>query len=411
MKDMLGRDDAICVKDGIELIIKNLPTPPPEEHSVSLEDSYGRVLSRDVSSPEDLPSFSRSTVDGFAVIAEDTFGQPSYLAVCGEVLMGEEPRLELKRGQAAKIATGGMLPQGANAVVMLEHAAHMEGGMIEVLKPVAPGGNIIAKAEDVKKGQTILTRGRRLRPQDVAVMAGLGIKDVFVYEKPCVSIISTGDEIVPHTACLKSGFIRDMNSFTLKGAIEKEGGIALKKGILKDDYALIESVVRESLKDSRIILITGGSSVGTRDLTAKIISNMGRLLFHGVSMKPGKPTMAGIINDTVVFGIPGHPAAVMICFEVFIKPALRLLSGLAYERFLDRKNRLQARLTKSIRSASGKEEYFRVSLHEADGEVLAVPVLGKSGLISTLVKADGVVSVLPQQLGIEEGEMVEVRLF
>lgn len=410
MKDMLGREEALSVKDALSLLIENLPKRPLEEDKIRIEDSYERVLSRDVHSPEDLPHFRRSTVDGFAVFAEDTFGAHSYLHISREIQMAEEPRFELKRGFTARISTGGMLPEGADAVLMFEHAQWIDEGMIEVQKAVSPHENVIERAEDVKTGELLLQRGHRLRPQDVAVFAGLGIKEVFVYKMPCVSVISSGDEIIPHDSSLKPGCVRDMNSFILAGAIEKEGGIVIKKGIFKDQYSLISSIVEESLKDSRIVLITGGSSVGARDMTARIIRDMGRIIFHGVSMKPGKPTIAGVIGDAVVFGIPGHPVAVLICFNTFVMPALRLMSGIKEKGFYGKKNTVRARLTKGIHSSAGKTEYFRVSLKTEGDELLATPQLGKSGLISTLVRADGIITVLPHQLGVSEGDIVEVGL-
>ncbi|MBI4824148.1 MAG: molybdopterin molybdotransferase MoeA [Nitrospirae bacterium] len=407
---MLGRQDALAVKDALSLLFENLPKRPKEEEEIRLEDSYGRVLSRDIHSPEDLPHFSRSTVDGFAVHAEDTFGAHSYLTVSHEIQMAEEPRFQLKRGFGARIPTGGMLPEGADAVLMFEHAQWLEEKTIEAQKPVSPHENVIEKAEDIRAGELVLNDGHRLRAQDVAVFAGIGIKNVFVYKKPCVSVISSGDEIIPHDSSIKPGFIRDMNSFILDGLIGKEGGIVLKKGIFNDQYNLISSAVHESIKDSKIVLITGGSSVGAGDLTAKVINGMGRIIFHGVSMKPGKPTIAGVIGDTVVFGLPGHPVAVMICFNTFVMPVLRYMSGVKEEGFCN-ENRVKAKLTKGIHSLAGKLEHIRVSL-KAEGEVLfATPQLGKSGLISTLVRADGIITVLPHELGIAEGETVEVKLF
>lgn len=421
MKDMLGRGEAIGVKDALGLIASGLAGFPQrlEKERIGLEDSYGRVLSEDISSPEDLPCFTRGTVDGFAVFSGDTFGLPAYLDVTHEIPMGREPGFALKRGEAAKIPTGGALPIGADAVLMLEHAQEIDGRMIEAQRRLAPGENVIARGEDAKKGDAALKAGMRLRPQDVALLAGLGIKDVSVYHRPRVSIISTGDEIVPHESHLSDGghkplspgLVRDANSIALAGLVREAGGVALRRGIFRDRYDEIRGAIDESLKDSQMALITGGSSVGARDMVARTIGDAGSLLFHGVSMKPGKPLMAGFIGGIPVFGLPGHPAAVALCFGVFVRPALRLISGITEDGFSGRANTVAARLTRGVRSVAGRQDYIRVSLREEGGLVLATPVLGKSGLISTLINAHGVVEVPPERLGLDENEQVEVRLF
>ncbi len=379
-------------------------------------DSYKRVLAGEIYSSEDLPTFPRSTVDGFAVVAADTFGAtenlPSYLNVTHEIFMGAKPEFSLKKGTATKIPTGGMIPEGSDAVVMLEHVQSAHEGLIEVLKPVAPGENIIAAGEDARKGDLILRKGHRLRPQDVAALAGIGITEVTVYEKPKVSIISTGDEIVPAGSFLLPGQVRDINSYNLAGLILANGGIPLRKGIFRDVYADIRDALEESLKESAMAIITGGSSVGTLDMTAKVIGSLGPpgVLFHGVTLKPGKPTIGGVVNGIPVFGLPGHPAAVTICFDLFIKPALKMLTGIREKGFLTQRT-VKARMARNVSSGAGREEHVRVALDERDGELWAEPVLRKSGLIMSLVMADGTVVIPSQARGIEEGETVEVKLF
>lgn len=417
MRDMLGREDAVTVKEAMELLFKNLSPVFPRETKLRIEDSYRRILSRDISSPEDLPQFSRSTVDGFAVSSSDTFGAteglPSYLTVIGEVLMGEVPAFRIKKGETAKIATGGMLIEGADSVVMIEHIQQVDEGMIEVIKPVAPGENVIQCGEDVKRGELVLKKGHIIRPQDVGALAGLGITEIFVYERPRVSIISTGDEIVPVDSKVKLGQVRDINSFNLAGLILEAGGEPVNRGIYNDEYNIIRDIVEKSLMDSAMVLITGGSSVGTKDMAAKVIDDIGRpgVLFHGVSIKPGKPMIGGFVNNVPVFGLPGHPAAITVCFKQFIEPVLKRLGGLSGEGFLAKGSIVRARITKNIASGSGREEHVRVALEDRDGELWASPILGKSGLITTLVKADGIVIIPLRKLGIEQGEIVDVRLF
>lgn len=417
MRDMLGREEVVTVEKAIELIFKNFSPALPPEVKIKIEDFYQRILSRDIYSPEDLPQFARSTVDGFAVDSSDTFGAaeglPSYLNVAGEILMGEEPSFEIKKGTLAKIATGGMLPKGADAVVMIEHVQQADENMIEVMKPAAPGENVIQAGEDVRKGDLILKKGHRLRPQDAGALAGIGITEIFVYEKPIVSIISTGDEIVPAGSRLKPGQVRDINSFNLAGLIAEAGGNPAKQGIFSDEYAVIRNIVEKSLEDSSMVLISGGSSVGTKDMTAKIINDIGKpgTLFHGVSIKPGKPMIGGIVNNKPIFGLPGHPAAITVCFEQFIEPVLTKLTGLSENKFKGRKSAVTAKMAKNVASTSGREDHIRVALEERGSEVWANPILGKSGLITTLVKADGIVVIPLRKLGIEQGEAVEVRLF
>jgi molybdopterin molybdotransferase len=356
-------------------------------------------------------------MDGYAVHSSDTFGaregMPSYLNLVGEIFMGEEPRFMIKKGEAVKIATGGMLPEGADAVVMIEHTSEASNDLIEVLKPVAPGENTIQSGEDCKKDEFVLRKGHKIRPQDIGALAGIGVTITGIYEKPKMAIIATGDEIVPASSSLKTGQVRDINSYSLSGLIEANGGIPVKKGIYKDTYEELEEVLQEALKDSHLIAITGGSSVGTRDLTAKVINNAGEpgVLFHGVSVKPGKPTIGAVIKGKPVFGLPGHPAAVIVSFELFIKPVLKIMTGETDKLPHRFRKTVQAKLLRNILSSAGREDHVRVSLEDKNGQLWARPILGKSGLITTLVKADGTIIVPLEKTGIEEGIEVDVELF
>lgn len=417
MRDMLGREELITVEEALRVLFHHAPFKRPAEKYTPIDTSYGMVISKDILSPEDLPGFSRSTVDGFAVRSSDTFGAtdglPAYLTVVGEILMGEKPGVVLMNGESAKIATGGMLPEGADAVVMLEHTQQADGKTIEVVRPVSPNENVIQAGEDAKKNERVLKDGHRLRPQDVGALAGLGITDIWTYEKPKVSIISTGDEIVAPGEPVQPGEVRDINSYTLAGLISDAGGTALKKGIFTDQYAIIRDVVEQSLQDSEMVLITGGSSVGTKDMTAKVINDLGSpgVLFHGVSLKPGKPMIGGVIGTAPVFGLPGHPAAVHVCFEIFIRPVLAIQSGAA-ESWINRKKRtIYVRIARNISSSPGREEHIGVSLEERNGELWAVPLLGKSGLITTLTRADGTAVIPMRKFGVQEGDIVEVKIF
>ncbi|MBP1749150.1 MAG: molybdenum cofactor biosynthesis protein [Deltaproteobacteria bacterium] len=417
MRDMLDREELLPVEKALKLLLNYAPFKIPVEVSLPIDESYKMVISRDITSPEDLPSFSRSTVDGFAVNSSDTFGatesMPSYLTIIAEILMGERPEFGIKKGECAKIATGGMLPEGADSVVMFEHTQQIDGKMLEILKPVSPGENVIPVGEDARRDECILRTGHWLRPQDIGVLAGLGITEVWVYERPRVSIVSTGDEIVPADKSVKPGQVRDINSYTLSGLISDSGGIPVKKGIFSDRYEIIKDVVDDSLKSSDMVLISGGSSVGTKDVTSKVIDSFGKpgVLFHGVSLKPGKPMIGGVIGDIPIFGLPGHPAAVNVCFEVFIRPVLEIQSGCKGSAFDKEKRTVKARIAKNISSSPGREEHIGVTLEERNGELWAIPLLGKSGLITTLTRADGTGVIPLRKLGVQEGEFIEVRLF
>jgi molybdopterin molybdotransferase len=404
----------ILPTDALELILKSVSGPLSSE-TVGIEDCAGRISAEDIYSSEDLPGFARSSVDGFAVRSADAYGAkenlPAYMISTNEVFMGQAPLFEVNKGEAAKIPTGGMLPAGADAVVMIENVQVSTGSMIEILKPVAMGENVIQADEDVKKGSLIIYNGRRLRPQDAGALAGLGFTRVAVVRMPVVSLISTGDEIVSNGS-IKPGQVRDINSFTLAGLISEEGGIALKRGIFKDDYTLIRNALLSAVQGSDIVLIIGGTSVGTRDMTAKIIAEAGpsELLFNGVAIKPGRPLICGIVDSKPVFGLPGHPAAVAICFDMFIRPVMNKLRGIDTGKVFPKT--LTATMAKAVASAAGREDHVRVCIETGgDNGYVAVPVLGKSGLIMTLVRADGVVVISENKLGLDAGETVEVNLF
>jgi len=400
-------------QDALNLIFEHIPFRclPPE--TVPIEEAYSRIVCENIIAPEDLPGFERSTVDGFAVRASDTFGakesSPAYLNLKGDIPMGAIPNFALSKGETASIATGGMLPEGADAVVMIEHVNIISDDLIEVLRAVSPGENVIFKDEDVRKGEIVIKAGHRLKPQDIGALAGLGIKEIKVTKKPVVSIILTGDEIVPHTEKVMKGKVRDVNSFTLAGLSYENGAIPLKMGIVKDEYTQIKEIVQKAYALSNLILITGGTSAGVKDLTAKVIDELGSpgVLFHGASIKPGKPIIGGVCKGKPVFGLPGHPVAVYICFEIFVKPVIEHMLGLTDKKF---RKTISARISRCIHSQAGREDFIRVSIEEKNGELWAMPLLSKSGLIMSLVMADGIAHIPSDLIGIEEGEKISVEI-
>lgn len=405
----------IAPQTAVQLLMDNLAGLPARAETAVLDQAFGRVMAQDVVAAEDLPGFDRSTVDGFAVQSSSTFGareqMPAYLTLAPEIFMGSAPAFAVGPGQAAPIPTGGMLPAGADAVVMIEDCQHVSGSMLEVMRAVAPGDNVIRRDEDIRAGEIVLTRGHRLRPQDVGALAGLGVEEVKVYARPVVAVVSTGDEVVPLGSPTGPGQVRDINSFTLRGLIRQQGAVPLCKGIVKDEYDAIRAVVAQSLEESDLVLIIGGTSAGVRDMSAAIIDSFGGpgVLFHGVAVKPGKPMIGGIVRGKPVLGLPGHPAASAVSYQLFIRPVIDRLHGVAARHGFVRT--VSARMAKAISSAAGREDHIRVRLERRDDELYAVPVLGKSGLITTLVRADGTVTIAATKLGLDAEEPVSVILF
>jgi len=424
IKDMLGRSGVVSREEALKTLESHLTVLPPVAEKIHISQSLGRVIAGEILSPEELPEFDRSTMDGYAVRSADTFGAteslPALLKVTGDILMGTMPEHGIAKGEVMKIATGGALPPGADAVVMFEQTQPVDTVTIEVVKPVAPLENVVQTGDDIKKGEVILARGHRIRPQDMAALAGVGVTGIKVFERPKVAIISTGNEIVPADSIPAPGQIRDANSYNLEGLIAQTGGMSVKKGIIPDEYVRLRETLETAIKDSALVLMTGGSSVGTADLTAKVINDVGRpgVLVHGVSIKPGKPLIVGLVGtpdrQVPVFGLPGHPAAVSICFDLFVKPVLARLTGEVPHPALEGillSRVVKARLARSIASSPGREDHVRVVLEKRDDGLWARPVFGASGLISTLVKALGTVVVPVNKIGIEAGEEVDVRLF
>lgn len=424
IKDMLGRSGVVSREEALKRLLDKFTVPVLSHETLSLSSAFNRILSSDVISPEDLPEFNRSTMDGYAVRSRDTFGaaesRPVLIAVVGDIPMGSMPVRDIAKGQAMKIATGGALPAGADAVVMFEQAQLVDANSIEVVKPVSPFENVVQRGDDIKKDDIILRRGHVLRPQDISALAGVGITQIAVVKKPRVAIISTGNEIVPADTVPIPGKIRDTNSYNLEGLIAQANGMPVKKGIIPDEYPKLRAALDAAVQDCDVVLMTGGSSVGTADLTAKVINEAGSpgVLVHGISIKPGKPLIAGLISSShghvPIFGLPGHPVAVSICFELFVKPILFLLTGEKAHPALEGispHRTVKARLARSIASAPGREDHVRVMLEKRDGGLWARPVFGASGLITTLVKAEGTVVIPVNKIGIEAGEEVEVRLF
>ena len=400
--------------DALETLKKRLAIQI-EPEAVPAYEALGRVTAAEIVSPEDLPAFPRSTMDGYSVRASDTFGAteglPAYLEIAGEVPMGLPPEVQLGVGLAARAFTGGMLAEGADAVVMEEHTQRAGETTIEVLRPVAPGENVLMVGEDIRAGEVVLPSGHLIRPQDIGGLTALGITTVQAARRPRVSIVSTGDELVAPDDAPSPGRIRDINTYTISALVEKHGGIPLPIGLAKDDYEEQRAAAVRGLEQGDILIFSAGSSISSRDLTASVIDSLGSpgVLAHGISLKPGKPTIVALIDGKPAFGLPGNPVSAMVVFGLLVRPTLDLLCGLDPP---PGPVTVTARLTRDVASAAGREDHVQVRLDgPRDGGRTAEPVFGKSNLIYSLVRADGTIRVPPDKAGLYAGEEVEVRLF
>lgn len=384
-------------------------------------EGLGRVTAGDIHSPHALPSFRRSTMDGFAVRAADTYGAgdvlPAFLTVMGEVRMGAAADLVLKTGEAAIVHTGGMIPDTADSVVQVEHT-QMVGTPeqsafpyeIEVFRAVAPGQNIIQVGEDIAVGSIILPAGSHLRPQDIGGLLAVGVSEVMVTRRPRVAILATGDEVVSPSSDPSPGQIRDINSYSIGGQCVKAGGLPVFGGIVPDDMESLREAATQALAGADMLVMSAGSSVSVRDMTVEVIAGLGQpgVLLHGVATRPGKPTIVGAVDGKPVLGLPGNPVSAMIQFDMFGVPAIHRLQGLRRGRI---RERVSARLTQNVASESGREDYVPAYLEESAEGITATPIFGKSNLIYTLVHADGLIKIPLNQGGLMAGDVVEVQLF
>ena len=406
------------------LLLSRLSAPLPDSVMVEVASSLGRVCAEDVRAPHPLPEFPRSTVDCFAVRARDTFGAsdslPAYLSLIGEVPMGGAPTFEVGAGQCAILHTGGMLPAGADAVVMLEYTQPAREGELEIQRAVAAGENVIRVGEDVAAETVILPKGRKMRPAEVGGLMALGILYLRVAKKPKVGLLSTGDEVVDPSQSPQPGQVRDINSYTLSALIERAGGEPLRYGVIGDQFAALETAARKALAECDAVLITAGSSASTRDMTAEVISRLGEpgVLVHGINTKPGKPTILGACEGKAVIGLPGNPVSALVNGYLFVSPVIERLLGETPRP----QATVRARLTVNLPSQAGREDWWPVGLVPSPPSPLpegegrrgegydAEPIFGKSNLIFNLVHADGLLRIPPDATGLAAGEIVEVVL-
>lgn len=402
--------DLVAPDEAWQRLEQHLLTLPGE--TVDVEEAWGRVLGRNLQAPYHLPGFARSTVDGYAVRARDTFGAseslPALIRATGIIRMGEHVTTALPTGAAMAVPTGGMLPEGADAVVMVEHVSALDVDTIEVYRAVAPLENTVQADEDARAGDEILPAGRLIRAQDQGVLAAAGITSVPVVRAPRVGIISTGDEVVSPAEPITPGKIRDVNSYTIAGMVRAARGIPVSGGICPDELEEIRNRVRELLSQVDMLIISGGSSVGVRDHALTVINELGEpgVLLHGVMLRPGRPVIIGAAGNKPVFGLPGHPVSTMVTFFRFVRPAILQMAGRE-----DSLLSVPARISRNLASSAGREEYIRVRLLKENGQWVADPVLGKSGMITTMTRADGMICIPLGKEGVLEGEPVDVFPF
>ncbi|MCH6268088.1 gephyrin-like molybdotransferase Glp [Neobacillus citreus] len=400
------------VEETFALIDEMIPATQQTEVR-ELSEALHYILAEPVTAKENVPGFDRSTVDGYAVRAKDTYGSsesmPGFLNVAGEVKMGEVPDVKVGRGQAVYVPTGGMLPVGSDSVMMIEHCEDVEG-LLNTYKQVAPGENVIRAGEDIREGEILLEKGVKLRAQELGALASLGITHVTVFRKIKAGYLSSGDEIVPYqTENLSVGQIRDINGLTIAGLASDWNVEVVYGGIVRDDYEEFSQKARELYEQVDCLIMSGGSSVGAKDYTTEVIQSLGEpgVFVHGISIKPGKPTILAVADGKPVIGLPGHPASAMIIFKLFGERILKKLSG---EHLVSKPGHIFAKITKNIPSSPGRSDYIRIRLEEKDGEWWAEPIIGKSGLITTLVKSDGIVEISSEKEGVSQGEYVPVIL-
>ena len=399
--------------EALARLFGRLPGAPRSER-IGLGAALGRITAAPLVAPEDSPAFSRSAMDGYAVRAADTYGAsealPAFLTVDGEAPMGAAAERPVRPGTAQLIHTGGMLPPQADAVVMVEYTQPVDEISVEVLRPVAPGQHVIQAGEDLAAGDLVLPAGHQLRAQDLGALAALGLIELETAVRPVVGVLSSGDEIVPANAQPAPGQVRDVNATTLQALARQAGAEVREFGVAPDHRPELERRARAALDACDLIIISAGSSVSTRDMTAEVIASLGQpgVLVHGIAVKPGKPTIVALADGKPVFGLPGNPVSAMVVFGLVVVPTIRRLLGAGPA---DDPPMRRARLARSLASQSGRIDFVPAALQQRHGEWWANPVLGPSNLIATLVRASGLIRIPLDAGGLPEGAWVDVETF
>lgn len=378
---------------------------------VSIFDCLGRVVSKDIIANFNVPHFKRSTVDGYAICSKDAYGAseaiPSIMNLIDDIEMGEEVGSSIqKAGDCFYVPTGGMIPDGADAVVMIEHTNKMDDRTILINSEVAPGDNIVTIGEDVSKGEVVIKKGTKLRPYEIGVLSGIGCSDIDVFKRPKIAVISTGDEIVSCDEQTKAGQIRDINTYLLHALIIESSAEPICYGIVRDEYDELKSTVSKALVECDCILISGGSSVGNKDQTLKVLKSFedSEVLAHGIAIKPGKPTIICKVNTKPVFGLPGHPLAAAIIYKLIVESHINSIMNFKS----DESYPITCKFSVNYHKSAGREECIPVIVRKEDADLIAEPIFTKSGLITGFSKAWGYVRVEKDVEGLYEGQTVNV---
>ena len=388
-------------------------TPQPQIETIPTQHALGHILAETITSPIALPEFRRSTVDGYAVRAVDTYGAtqslPAYLKCVGEIHMGQFASINIQQGETVVIHTGGMLPDTADAVVMVERTQQFSKDEIEILSPVAVGENVIQIGEDVGVGDAILEKGHPLRPQDIGGLLAVGVTEIPVIRPPKIGILSCGDELVTPDVTPQAGQIRDINAYTLATLIQQSGADPHIIGIARDTLDDYRTLAKQGFADVDMLILTAGSSVSTRDLTRDVIESLGTpgVLQHGLAVKPGKPTLLAVCDNKPVIGLPGNPVSALLVARQIIVPLIHHYMGLTPQPPFTQ----SATLTANIPSTTGRDDTIPVILHQDGDSLMATPVFGKSNLIFTLIHADGLIHIPLNSNGLKAGTKVDVVSF
>ncbi len=404
----------VTFEEAKELIWQTLQPKPLGTEEIPLLEATNRVLAQDAISAIDIPPFSRSTVDGYAVKAEDTFGadenQPSKLKVCGFVAIGETPRVTVAKGEVAEIVTGAPIPDGADAVVMVEETER-EDDVLNVYGSVTQNENVMKKGADIKSGETVLLAGKVLGSREVGVLAALGNAKVKVYLAPTIAVLSTGGEVTEPGKPLPPGKIYDINAYSLCAAVWESGGKPIYAGVVPDEKVPLRRALEQALASADIVLTSGGVSVGPKDIIPATVDSLGKpgVFISGIAIKPGKPVTVALIGEKPVFSFPGHPTSALLNFFLLARPVIQAMAGKVPTELAS----IKAVADRRMFSAKGRRTFVMVQLvlDEVKG-ILAEPVeSGASGAITTLAKADGFVEIAENQQFVDAGEQVRVWLF
>ncbi|MFH1327305.1 MAG: molybdopterin biosynthesis protein [Candidatus Bathyarchaeota archaeon] len=406
--------ELVSVEEAKDLLKQHFKPNPIGVEEVPLERLKGRVLAENIEAAIDIPPFDRATMDGFAVQAQDTFGaeedSPIDLKLMGRISAGQKPKLNLKSGQTAEVSTGAPIPNGANAVVMVEYSLH-KGEHVKIRKAATPGENVMAAGSDIMAGELILRKRSIITPREIGVLAALGLAKVRCFIKPKVAVLSTGDEVVTPGRTLPYGKVYDINTYSICDSVSEAGCEPVFMGIVKDSLSDFTKKLNESIKSYDVLITSGSTSAGRGDLLYRVVNSLGKpgILVHGISIKPGKPTILGVIGNKPIFGLPGYPTSALTIFDIFVRPVLREMAGLKLET--ERKT-IRAHVSDKIVISGGRREYLPVNIVQNElGGYAAYPVFGGSGAITTLSKADGFIEIAENKLFLEKGEEVQVKLF